>query len=162
MPRLVRQYSTVNEAVIAKSFLEQHGLIVWLWNEQIIRTNWFYSFAVGEVRLYVLMNDLDVATKLLTEVERTHLARKENLCPSCGSTKMIHCSRYTFIQLVIIFVAAAFPPPMKYGFVKCLNCKADFFDDFDEEKYVKIGPRLITVRLIIVLWIAALIFLSFW
>ncbi|PCJ39586.1 MAG: hypothetical protein COA81_10270 [Alphaproteobacteria bacterium] len=161
MPSLVRQYSTVNEAVIAKSFLEQYGLTVWLWNEQIIRTNWFYSLAVGEVRLYVLMKDLDVATKLLTEVERTHLESKENTCPSCGSTKVIHYSRYTFVQLVIIFMVVAFPPPMKYGFIKCLHCKADFFDDLNEENLVRAGLRLITVRLIIVLWSATLMVLPF-
>jgi len=50
---------------------------------------------------------------------------------------------------------------MKYGYVKCLHCKADFFDYLDKERYVRAGPRLITVRLITVLWGAVLIFLSF-
>lgn len=89
----VRSYLHVHEAQMAKSFLESYGLETLLQDQHTINIQWFYSNALGGVKLQVLAKDLDQAHQLLSEVDnkKHHLQDADLIegphCPKCQSTK---------------------------------------------------------------------------
>lgn len=128
---LVKQYSSVYEAFIAKSYLENNDIVAWLHDHHIVHLNWHYSLLVGDVKVMTLEEDAERAEKLLEEVEHNYREREENKCPRCSSSNTIRYRRYTLGQFPVFFVLffiTGIPmpymfPPKKYGYLKCLDCK---------------------------------------
>src|ERR1700685_2488162 len=67
LPRIVtvRQFLTVQEAVMAKSILDSAGIESILADENVISMNWLWSNALGGVKLQVRETDVAVASELL-------------------------------------------------------------------------------------------------
>jgi hypothetical protein len=69
LPSIVtlRQFLTVQEAVMAKSILDSAGIESFLADENVISMNWPWSNALGGVKLQVRTTDVAVASELLEQ-----------------------------------------------------------------------------------------------
>jgi hypothetical protein len=63
----LRQFLTVQEAVMAKSILDSAGIESFLADENVISMNWLWSNALGGVKLRVRKADVAVASELLEQ-----------------------------------------------------------------------------------------------
>lgn len=54
---IIRLYRDVPDALIAQSVLDSAGIDCFLFDENIIRLNWFLSYAVGQIKLRVADED---------------------------------------------------------------------------------------------------------
>ncbi len=55
------------EAEAQKLLLEQHGIRVFLADDNLVATDWFYSQAVGGAKLQVAASDADRAREILEQ-----------------------------------------------------------------------------------------------
>jgi len=63
----VRHYRDLTEAFVGRSLLESSGIPAWVADEHLVRMNWFYSNAVGGMRLRVEERDEAAAREILEE-----------------------------------------------------------------------------------------------
>jgi hypothetical protein len=63
----VRQFLTVQEAVMAKNILDSAGIESFLADENVISMNWLWSNALGGVKLQVRTTDAAIASELLEQ-----------------------------------------------------------------------------------------------
>jgi len=63
----LRQFLTVQEAVMAKSILDSAGIESFLADENVISMNWLWSNALGGVKLQVRKTDAAIASDLLNQ-----------------------------------------------------------------------------------------------
>lgn len=61
----LRQFFTLPEALLAKSILDSAGIQSYLIDENTIRMDWFYSNALGGIKLQVRETDAAAAAELL-------------------------------------------------------------------------------------------------
>jgi len=154
MESLIRQYDTVNEAIVAKSFLLDHNIYSWLQDENIIRAQWYYSQAVGGVKLYVFESDAGRSRDLLRQIEKKYDESKGNKCQNCSSLKTVHYNRHSALEAFIIVLMFGTPlflaPPLKYGYMRCLECKADYYDALDGKRPSRVSSPIVTFVIIII------------
>jgi hypothetical protein len=65
-PVELRRYRDITEAMIDKSTLDSAGIESFLYDDNLIRMDWFISNAIGGVKLIVAENDAEEALKVLT------------------------------------------------------------------------------------------------
>ncbi|ENV91674.1 hypothetical protein F937_03852 [Acinetobacter calcoaceticus ANC 3680] len=86
---LVKTFSFSYEAQIAKTQLEAFGIPVYIENEHTINMDWFYSNALGGVRLLVPADYVEESKALLEKDFSDELEQKfgknKECCPDCGS-----------------------------------------------------------------------------
>ncbi|HFE9766708.1 DUF2007 domain-containing protein [Acinetobacter baumannii] len=86
---VVKTFSFPYEAQIAKTQLEAFGILAYIENEHTINMDWFYSNALGGVRLLVPENYVDEAKLFLEKDFSDELEQKfgenKEYCPECGS-----------------------------------------------------------------------------
>jgi hypothetical protein len=63
----LRQFLTVQEALLAKSILDSAGIESFLADENVISMNWLWSNALGGVKLQVRTTDAEIASDLLNQ-----------------------------------------------------------------------------------------------
>lgn len=66
-PVLIRRYRDSLEASLAKSILDSAGVESFLVDDNLVRLHWFYSNAVGGVKVLVRAEDADTARELLQQ-----------------------------------------------------------------------------------------------
>src|ERR1700747_2394713 len=66
-PVIVVRYLFLPDAQVAKSILDSAGIESFLADENVVRMDWFYSNAVGGIKLLVRHEDAETAKKLLEE-----------------------------------------------------------------------------------------------
>ena len=88
----VARFRDLIEAQLAKGKLEAAGIQTFLANENIVSLDWFYSQAVGGLRLQVQAGDVADATAVLADPipeqiveEQTGFVYDQPHCPRCGS-----------------------------------------------------------------------------
>lgn len=90
-PVLLRRYSDLPQAILAKSILDSAGIESFLADENIVRIDWFYSNLVGGIKLLVREEDAEAAQNLLEQkIPETFEAGETGLfqqprCPRCQS-----------------------------------------------------------------------------
>lgn len=66
----IRRYRDLPEATVAKAALDSAGIYAFLSDENTVRTDWFWSNAIGGIQLRVTVEDKDAAERVLSESER--------------------------------------------------------------------------------------------
>lgn len=90
-PVEICRYRDLNQASIAQSILESAGIESFLADANLVRMDWFYSNAVGGIKVIVREQDAEEARKLLEQdVPESFDAEgsghyEQPRCPSCGS-----------------------------------------------------------------------------
>ena len=70
-PVVLRTYRDLTEAMVDRTALESAGIQCFLYDDNLIRLDWFVSNAIGGAKLVVSANDAADATKILAE-KRPH------------------------------------------------------------------------------------------
>ena len=65
-PIVLRKYRDMPEAFVAKSVLEDAGIESFLQDDNVVRMDWFWSDAMGGIKLVVRQKDAEESEKLLT------------------------------------------------------------------------------------------------
>lgn len=86
----IRSFRDLPEAQLAKSALESAGLAAFLQDENLVRTDWFLSNAIGRIRLQVRQKDAADAEEVLSQpipsmIESDSGDYQQPRCPSCRS-----------------------------------------------------------------------------
>jgi hypothetical protein len=63
----IARYSWPYEAELAKSHLEAAGIMAFVTDEYMVNLNWFYSNAMGGLRLQVAEQDVEAAKEILAQ-----------------------------------------------------------------------------------------------
>jgi hypothetical protein len=118
------------EAHLARTKLESESIFALVLDDQIASINWFYSNAVGGVRLQVREADAQRAALILEkDAEEGPAAQQESpvldssvpACPACGSTS-IRRERFSPAIALLSFLLLGLPFLLNRKRVICLNC----------------------------------------
>lgn len=121
----IATYSLPHEAHVARASLEATGIYVFIANEHTIGVQWFYSNALGGVRLMVKEKDAATALTILETDFSEELGKEipldESVCPACGSTDV---EAYTigaksaFLTILLL----GFPLLLVKHGIRCRRC----------------------------------------
>jgi hypothetical protein len=121
----IATYSMPHEAHIARASLEAADIYAFIANEHTIGMQWFYSNALGGVRLMVAKSDVETALGILgtdfSEELNNEIPIEETICPICGSTDV---EAYTigaksaFVTILLLGFPLLF---VKHG-IRCRQC----------------------------------------
>src|SRR5688500_2839037 len=104
----VMSFSQPIEAHVARTKLESEGIECAVADEHIVRMDWFYSMAVGGVKVKVRERDLDRARELLNPA--VSVAEPSLLvCPKCQSRAVDYNTPARRIALCFLFLGLPFP-----------------------------------------------------
>lgn len=125
----IASYTGPWEAHLAHAKLESEGIFSIVLDDQIASINWFYSNAVGGVRLQVSAADAERSVRILRETseEPTNLqdsASQEDRppsCPSCGSSNLRR-ERFSLPAALLSFLLLGIPFLFNRKRLVCLNC----------------------------------------
>jgi len=90
-PVAIRRYRDLPQAAMAQSILESAGIESFLADANLVRMDWFYSNAVGGIKVVVREEDAEEARQILEQeipesIEVEGSGRYEQpRCPKCGS-----------------------------------------------------------------------------
>jgi hypothetical protein len=124
----IRTFRDVPHAYLAKGLLDSAGLESFLFDANIVWADWFYSNAVGGVKLRVREEDAAEALELLdagkpadgyAEVA-AELPSPPERCPNCRSTDVAY--QPLMKRLAYLSVLLGFPMPAKHVAWKCGFC----------------------------------------
>jgi hypothetical protein len=73
-PVILRRYSEMPAAFVEKSVLEDAGIECYLQDENVVRMDWFWSNAMGGIKLIVREKDAEEAEKILSQGPSTERA----------------------------------------------------------------------------------------
>ena len=124
---LIRQFLNVAPALLAKSVLDSAGIECFLADENTVRTDWFYSNAIGNVKLLVREEDAEAARELLDQapLDEFELPEfgtfKQPRCPKCGSDDVSY--KGLMRNLAYATIAIGLPFPVSHIAWYCNNCK---------------------------------------
>lgn len=121
----IATYSLPHEAHVARASLEAAGIYAFIANEHTIGVQWFYSNALGGVRLMVAQRDVELALSILNTDFSEELGKEmpidESVCPACGSTDVeAHTigAKSAFLTILLLGFPLLF---VKHG-IRCRNC----------------------------------------
>jgi hypothetical protein len=69
-PVVIRSYRDVTEAMVDRTTLESAGITCFLYDDNLIRLDWFVSNAIGGAKLVVSQNEAAEALKILDDVSQ--------------------------------------------------------------------------------------------
>lgn len=88
---MVHRFRDLPEAVLAKGQLDASGIENFLADDNLVRLDWFWSNAIGGIKLFVKPEDADIANEILTQpipdafdIEGVG-EYEQPKCPKCGS-----------------------------------------------------------------------------
>jgi len=121
---------------MAKGALDSAGIESFLSDDNMVRMDWFYSNAIGGVKVMVRKEDVEGALNVLDQPipESIEFAEGEHYeqpkCPKCGSLNVT----YGNIEEGVAYTSAWFgiPIPNIRSRWECQQCKATWKDEEDE------------------------------
>lgn len=144
MPDLVtiKTFDTYISAQILKARLEAEGIKCFLKDEQSVTMYWFWSNALGGVKLQVFDYDKQYAEKIITTIEQEALLHSETpgfwdeedveqlhpdnkICIHCGS-RNTRQNEYSKRSAAISILLLGFPLLFKSHKWHCFHCGEDF------------------------------------
>lgn len=128
---LIGRYQYSSEALIYKGKLESEGIEVFMRDSNTVDTNPLYSNAVGGVKLFVKNEDVEKATKVLSEISTFSVDDNNELvkCPKCDAQQVDMVTSIKDIKSLLSFIFSTllfFMPFHSKHKYKCANCKHEF------------------------------------
>lgn len=126
----IARYRDLSEAWLYQSKLDSAGIPAFLRDEQVITFWWYYSNALGGIRLEVHPSDAEEALKIITtdvpkefEYETPSGLKQfsQPACVKCGSLNIEHFHENRAISVALIF-SVNIPYPLGGGQWHCLTC----------------------------------------
>lgn len=133
----LRKFRDLPEALLAKGSLESAGIECSLADDNMIRLDWFYSHAIGGIKLMVDQADLEAAEQVLTspipenfDAEGTG-AYEQPKCPKCGS---LDVNFQESDPAAYLSLAVNVPLPFRRRAWRCRACDAEWEDASQAEQ----------------------------
>ena len=129
----VRKFRDLPEALLAKGSLESAGIECALADDNLVRMDWFYSNAIGGIRLLVSSEDAAEAEQILSQPIPEHLDVsgvgdvEQPKCPKCGSLDVNF--RESAPVAYVTMMLANFPIPLHRRAWRCQTCDVEWEDD---------------------------------
>jgi hypothetical protein len=111
------QFRDLTEALVVKGMLESSGIQYFLGDENTVRMDWFWSNAVGGVKLWVRQSDAESARALTQETREE--AEAENRSTPRPRTRQ----KYALRSAIAGFVVSALVLSCSYFFYTRINRK---------------------------------------
>jgi hypothetical protein len=131
---VIRRFRDLIEAELAKGKLKSAGISSFIADENIVRMDWFYSNAIGGLRLLVEPEDEEAAGAILDEPipeqiveEDSGLTYTQPHCPRCGSLDVSFETFDRAISYSLMFLNVPFPV-RKHNW-KCQQCAAEWVEE---------------------------------
>jgi len=118
---VIANYTKAEDAHLAASKLEGSGVRAWLRDEATASLYWFYSNAIGGVKIEVAEEDVERAREILDLApEQSALLQ----CPHCGSehTRMRQMNLISALALIFLNLIL----PQRKHRTDCLDCGKSF------------------------------------
>lgn len=136
-PVTLRQFRDFPDAQLAKSILDAASIPCFLADENTVRMDWFYSNAIGGIKLWVNEEDAEAAAALLdAEIPKEFTVEgvgeyEQPRCPKCQSLDISFADLDKPPTYAGFF--ASLPIPCKPSLWKCNSCGNEWQDPGDEE-----------------------------
>jgi len=125
------RYRDLPEALVARAKLEADGIECFLANENVIRLNWFWSNAMGGLKLQLLEENAERAMEILAQeipasfsAEEIGEEYKQPICPNCGSLD-VSFEEYNKVTLVVLWLLSL-PVPIRKNRWQCEDCHVEW------------------------------------
>jgi hypothetical protein len=128
----IRTFRDLPEALLAKGSLDSAGMKCALVDDNIVRMDWFWSNAMGGVKVLVNREDVTVAEEILAQPIPEHFdvsgvgEYEQPRCPKCGSLDInfreLQSSAYLSMALNV-------PIPFHRRAWRCHTCEVEWEDD---------------------------------
>ena len=125
-PVAIQRYRDLPQAAMAQSILESAGIESFLADANLVRMDWFYSNAVGGIKVVVREQDAEEARKLLEQgVPESFDAEgsghyEQPRCPSCGSFEVSLDGLDKRVSYATVWIGVPVPVTIK-GW-RCASC----------------------------------------
>lgn len=118
---LILRTDQILEAHIIKGRLEAAGVNAFVFDDQMLSTNWLYSEALGGVRVMVLASQLDEAREVLKENVTIQDFDAFDTCPLCHSHDVVRLKPPLFFAL-LTYLLLGFLYMRETNNRKCRSC----------------------------------------
>ena len=125
----LRKFRDLPEALLAKGSLDSAGIECALGDDNMIRMDWFYSNAIGGVKLLVNAGDAPEAEQILSQPIPDHLDVtdvgdfEQPKCPKCGS---LDVSFRKSQPAAYLSMALSVPLPLRERAWHCHSCNVEW------------------------------------
>lgn len=129
----IRTFDNSIEANLVKAKLESQNIMCFLFDENIVVLNPLYNITVGGIKLKINELDIDKATAIIEETEKSFLTNDQDevlKCPNCQSEELYSGFKSMkgtkgILSAITSFLFMVFP--IYYNTVyKCKNCGNEF------------------------------------
>jgi hypothetical protein len=135
---VIQQFRDMPEALLAKGVLDSAGIECHLFDDNMVRLDWFISNLLGGVKLAVRAGDAAAAIEIL-ELPTAEVFEVEGLgkyeqphCPRCESVAVRHEAYMDKRFALPALVVAGLPVPVPRNVWKCDSCGEEWRDRADE------------------------------
>ena len=133
----IRKFRDLPEALLAKGSLESAGINCSLGDDNIVRLDWFYSNAIGGIKLLVKAEDAADAGQVLTQPIPEHFDVsgvgdfEQPKCPKCGSLDINfrELDPATYFSMGVSYLGVGVPVPIHRRAWRCHSCDVEWEDD---------------------------------
>lgn len=151
---IVRVYRDLPDALIAQSVLDSAGIECFLFDENIVRLNWLWSYAIHCIKLRVADEDAADAAQLLDQPPLESFVvggvgtYVEPRCPNCQSFEVSFRPLIKLVSYGLLFVDLIVP--VKRPAWRCASCRHEWWTG-------EPGEHLpLNWNLLLLLWIVGL------
>lgn len=135
----IRQFRDLPQALLAKGCLESAGIQCAFTDDNMVRMDWFYSNAIGGIKLLVKAEDASDAEQLLSQPipERLEVSGvgdyEQPKCPNCGSLDINfrELDPATYLSLGGSYLGVFVPVPIHRRAWTCHSCNVGWEDETD-------------------------------
>ncbi len=122
----VARYRDLPEALLAKGSLDSAGIQAFLYNDNMVRMDWFWSNLIGGVTLHVPAEDAAAAREILDadpvdftpDTDGTFVQPR---CPACGSTRVV-APGGRGMSAALLWATGGLPIPLEERQWRCEQC----------------------------------------
>ena len=130
----IERFRDLPEALLAKGKLQSAGIACFLADSELVRTDWLWSNAIGNMRLQVKAEDASEAISVLREPPPEIFLQEEvgeyyqqPRCPKCNSIDIGFESIDRQLSYGLMLINLCFPFPKNTW--KCYECGADWVEE---------------------------------
>jgi hypothetical protein len=130
----IERFRDLPEALLAKGKLESAGIQCFLADSELVRADWLWSNAIGNMRLQVKAEDAQEAVSVLHEPPPQIFLEREvgeyyqqPRCPKCNSMDIGFESIDKSLSYALMLIGLCFP--FRKNRWKCHDCGAEWVED---------------------------------
>jgi hypothetical protein len=135
----IATFRDLPEALLAEGRLKAAGIACGLADDNVVRMDWFWSTAMGGIKLQVEAADAAEARAQLADlgpdsfsVDEAGEVIEQPHCPRCGSRDISYHDTNRWISLAILW-ATGLPLPLRGGNWRCDACDAAWVVEGESE-----------------------------